>query len=123
MVEQSERIRYISIVAVLIIMVAAGILADGIGQTFNDLLTIQVTGSRLIQDFTSIGVGGAMVNAALVAALGVVVVYFSSVSLAGPTIAGIFTMLGFGLFGKTPLNCLPIMAGVWAKMVRTLGRN
>ena len=114
MVEQSERIRYISIVAVLIIMVAAGILADGIGQTFNDLLTIQVTGSRLIQDFTSIGVGGAMVNAALVAALGVVVVYFSSVSLAGPTIAGIFTMLGFGLFGKTPLNCLPIMAGVWA---------
>ena len=112
MVTESERIRYISILAVLLTMVASGLIADGIEQTFQDFLTIQVTGSRLIQDFTGIGIGGTLVNAAFVALLGISVVYFSSVTLAGPTIAGIFTMLGFGFFGKTPLNCIPIMLGV-----------
>lgn len=114
MVEPEERIRYFAVALSLILVAAFGMMADGAGKTWNDLLVIQRTGSRLIQDFTTIGIGGAMVNASLVALLGLTVVYFSSVTLAGPTIAGIYTMLGFGLFGKTPLNCLPIMAGVWA---------
>ncbi len=35
------------------------------------------------------------------------------VSLSGPTLAGIFTIMGFSLFGKTPVNSLPIVAGVF----------
>lgn len=114
MIERQERIRYISILTILVFMIVTGILVDGPAHLFENLMTIQVSSSRLIQDFTTMGAGAALVNASLVAFLGLLVVYFSSVTLAGPTIAGIFTMLGFGLFGKTPLNCLPIMAGVWA---------
>ncbi|HCS35283.1 MAG TPA: DUF1576 domain-containing protein [Sphaerochaeta sp.] len=114
MVEKSERIRYVSLAIILVLTALAGILSDGPATSFGDFLTIQSSGARLIQDFTAIGIGGAMVNAALVGLLGLGVVYFSSVTLAGPTIAGIFTILGFGFFGKTPLNCIPIMAGVWA---------
>ncbi|MFW5801887.1 MAG: DUF1576 domain-containing protein, partial [Spirochaeta sp.] len=33
--------------------------------------------------------------------------------LSGPTIAAVFTIIGFSLFGKTPLNAIPIMAGVY----------
>ncbi len=113
MIEQHERMRYLSISLFLVFLLTAGIMADGPVKTFGDLMTIQATGSRLLQDFTAIGTGGAMVNAALVALIGLAVVYFSSVTLAGPTMAAIFTMLGFGFFGKTVLNCLPIMAGVW----------
>ena len=114
MVEQSERIRYILLGSILILIAFLGIVSNGPTETLKDFLTIQTTGSRLIQDFTAIGIGGAMVNAALVGLLGLAVVFFSSVTLAGPTIAGIFTLLGFGFFGKTLLNCIPIMAGVWA---------
>ncbi|HKL58928.1 MAG TPA: DUF1576 domain-containing protein, partial [Sphaerochaeta sp.] len=41
------------------------------------------------------------------------IVFFATISLSGPTIAAIFTMIGFGFFGKTPLNILPLIAGVW----------
>jgi hypothetical protein len=34
------------------------------------------------------------------------------VRLSGPTVAAVFTMFGFGLFGKTPLNAIPIFIGV-----------
>jgi hypothetical protein len=48
-----------------------------------------------------------------VGALGFLLVKINRVSLSGPTIAAIFTMLGFGLFGKTLLNSLPVLAGVF----------
>ena len=53
-----------------------------------------------------------MLNAVLVAVAGMVLVRVSAVRLSGPTVAAIFTLLGFGLFGKTVMNVLPIFAGV-----------
>jgi hypothetical protein len=38
----------------------------------------------------------------------------SGAHLSGPTIAGVFTMAGFGLFGKNVWSIWPIMLGVWA---------
>lgn len=112
MVETSERNLYILMAMLLTAILAAGIVTDGLATTTRDLLVLQTTGVRLIQDFTVTGIGGALVNAAVVALIGLIFVYFTDVRLAGPTIAAIFTMLGFGLFGKTVLNCIPIMAGV-----------
>ncbi len=111
--ERTERNLYILVASVLFAIGAAGIITDGPIETIKGLIMLQTTGARLIQDFTMVGVGAALLNAALVAAIGLVLVFFSSVSLSGPTIAAIFTMAGFGLFGKTPLNCLPIIGGVW----------
>ncbi len=111
--ENTERNLYIVVASVLFALAAAGIITDGLSETIKGLMTLQIKGARLIQDFTVVGVGAALLNAALVATIGLVLVFFSSVSLSGPTIAAIFTMAGFGLFGKTVLNCLPIIGGVW----------
>ncbi|MDD2297659.1 MAG: DUF1576 domain-containing protein [Sphaerochaetaceae bacterium] len=124
MIEKHERIRYIALLCMLLGIILAGFTVDGVHKSLVDFIKIQTSSSRLIQDFTAIGVGGALVNASLVALIGLSLVFFSSVSLSGPTLAAVFTLLGFGLFGKTPLNNLPIMAGVWiaARFARkTLG--
>lgn len=90
-----------------------GLALDGPTQTLKGFLHLQVRGARLINDFTQAGAGSAMFNAALVGLVGLIIVFFSTISLSGPTIAAIFTMVGFGFFGKTPLNALPIIGGVW----------
>ena len=70
--------------------------------------------ARLVNDFTlAASDGAALVNATLVALIGLVLVRINGVRLSGPTVAAVFTMFGFGLFGKTPLNILPIMMGVF----------
>lgn len=90
-----------------------GLSLQGPVPALQGLLRIQVHPARLLNDFTIVGgEGGALVNAALVAALGLLLVRVVGVRLSGPTVAAVFTILGFGLFGKTPLNALPIFAGV-----------
>ena len=101
-----------------------GLVLDGPAPTLQGFLRLQVRGARLINDFTQAGTGAAMFNAALVGLIGLIIVFFSSISLSGPTIAAIYTMIGFGFFGKTPLNILPLIGGVWiaAKIAnKTLG--
>ncbi|MCG8480437.1 MAG: DUF1576 domain-containing protein [Spirochaetales bacterium] len=90
-----------------------GVVIQGPTATFRGLATIQYHPARLLNDFTVVGgEGAALLNAALVALLGLLLVKVHRVRLSGPTIAAIFTMFGFGLFGKTPTNALPIIAGV-----------
>ncbi len=111
--ERQERQRYILIGLFLLIATALGMIEQGVGETFSSFITIQSVPGRLIQDYTTFGVGGALLNASLVALMGLLVVRFSSVSLAGPTIAAVFTMFGFGLFGKSVLNSGWIILGVY----------
>ena len=119
-VERTEKQLYAVMTTILCALALTGILVDGPLHTFRGLLQLQTHAGRLINDFTTVGVGAALLNSALVGAIGLVLVYFVEVSFSGPTIAAIFTLAGFGLFGKTPLNCLPIIAGVWiaAKIAR-----
>jgi hypothetical protein len=123
-VERTEKHLYIVIATILCAVAITGVAVDGPIETLNGLLILQTHAGRLINDFTTVGVGSALLNSALVGAIGLILVYFAEVSLSGPTIAAIFTLAGFGLFGKTPLNCLPIIFGVWiaARIARkTLG--
>lgn len=108
----------------ILTLCVVGLVLDGPLPALGGFVQLQGKGSRLINDFTSYGVGSALFNAGLVGLIGLSVVFFATVSLSGPTISAIFTMIGFGLFGKTPLNCIPIILGVWiaAKLARkTLG--
>lgn len=45
--------------------------------------------------------------------MGLILISLSKVQLSGPTFAAIFTMMGFALFGKTPMNIFPIIFGVY----------
>lgn len=124
MVDRLECRLYRLVAVLLATSFIAGLLSDGPQKAFADFLSIQISGARLINDFTSIGIGGALLNASSVAAIGLLLVRFADVRFGSPTLAAVFTMWGFGFFGKTPLNILPIMAGVWMVSVlirKTLG--
>ena len=102
---------------VLVILVgsaAAGIATTGLVPSLKGLWDIQSHPARLLNDFTqATNDGAALLNAALVALFGLALIRINRVRLSGPTIAAVFTLFGFGLFGKTPLNILPIMTGVY----------
>ncbi|AEV28127.1 Protein of unknown function (DUF1576) [Sphaerochaeta pleomorpha str. Grapes] len=122
--ERTEKYLYTIMLFFILALAIVGLAIDGPLPVFDGFLQIQSKGSRLINDFTTYGVGSAMFNAALVGLIGLSVVFFATVSLSGPTISAIFTMIGFGFFGKTPLNCVPVILGVWlaAKIAhKTLG--
>jgi hypothetical protein len=90
----------------------SGLLVDGV-DALTGLVRLQTAPARLLQDFVEIGgTGATLINAALVAAIGMLVTHLSGIQLSGPTIAAVFTMFGFGMLGKTPLAILPVMAGV-----------
>ncbi|MDY7078681.1 MAG: DUF1576 domain-containing protein [Chloroflexota bacterium] len=77
------------------------------------LLRIFQSQSVLLSDYIEIGgIGAALVNAGLVGVAGLLLAYLNGVLLSGPIIAAVFTMAGFGLFGKNLLNIWPIILGV-----------
>jgi len=68
---------------------------------------------RLITDFTHlIGYGTTFVNMSVLGFLSLFYVLIIGGTVNGPALAGIFTVVGFGAFGKHLKNCLPVMVGV-----------
>ena len=112
MAREDETWLYLLFGAVLLTVAAAAVLSDGV-DAIAGVWRLQVHPARLLNDFVAIeGAGSALLNAVLVAAIGLVIVRATGIRLSGPTIAAVFTMFGFGLFGKTPLNAIPILLGV-----------
>ena len=97
----------------MVAIVLLGLIVQGPGEALQGAIDLQYHPARLLNDFTSIGgEGAALVNAAVMALLSLLLVRLQGVRLSGPTVAAVFTIFGFGLFGKTPTNALPIIIGV-----------
>ena len=58
------------------------------------------------------GAGPVLVNTGLNGILGILYILIVGGDLNGPTLGGIFTIMGFSAFGKHPRNILPVMIGV-----------
>ena len=111
--QRNERILYALVTLLISTLAVTGILLEGPWQVIRQTLSLQTESARLINDFTRYGVGTAMFNAATVGALCLILVFFATVSLSGPTLSAILTVMGFSFFGNTLLNCIPLIAGVW----------
>lgn len=59
------------------------------------------------------GAGPVMVNIGINGLIGIAYVLLVEGDLNGPTLGGIFTIMGFSAFGKHPRNIIPVMFGVW----------
>ena len=87
-------------------------------QTPQELLTgmveIITSSGILISDYMVIGgIGPALVNGGLVGLIGLILIKINKVPMVGASIAAIFTMIGFGFFGKNILTIFPILFGVY----------
>jgi len=68
----------------------------------------------LVTDFPSlVGWPATLINMGLVSLIGLNYTILIGGTLTGPTLGGLFTMLGFAAFGKHPRNILPPMLGVY----------
>ena len=117
---ESEKPVYLLMVIIISGFACAGVLDQGLISAAEGFLYLQSHPARLLNDFTLAGgTGAALLNSAAVGAIGLLLVRFNKVRLSGPTVAAVFTIMGFGLFGKTPVNILPIISGVYisAKIV------
>jgi hypothetical protein len=100
-------------ISFFLVMIILGISADGIVKSFTGFLWLQMQPARLINDFFALaGIGATLFNATAVGIIALGFVLLLKVRLSGPTFAAIFTIFGFGLFGKTVFNILPIIIGV-----------
>ena len=105
-----ELIILLYILAIFIV----GLLMQPLDDLMIGLKNIFMTTGVLITDYMVVGgVGPALVNAAVVAFIGYLVLILNKVSFRGMAIAAIFTMMGFALMGKNIWSVLPIIFGVF----------
>lgn len=84
-------------------------------------VTIILSRDALITDYFELaGYGAAFFNAALVLALGILLIWKEKIPFTGLSVAVLFINVGFALFGKNPINVLPIIVGtfIYAKVHR-----
>ena len=111
--QEVEKPLYWYILFFLSALVAAALLHRGPEAAVRGFLLLQKSPTRLVTDFTvTAGIGGTLLNASIVGAIGLFIMHLVRVRLSGPTIAALFTMMGFSLFGSTPLNMFPLILGV-----------
>lgn len=105
----------------MLALLGLGLVCGPLEAILPGLLCILQSQSVLLSDYLAIGgIGAALVNAGLVGMAGLLLAYLNGVPLLGPIIAAVFTMAGFGLFGKNVLNIWPIILGVavFSRVVR-----
>ncbi len=88
------------------------------GAKFSQYKKLWAESGRLASDYVVItDLGTTLVNMGLVGLIALAYVLLVGGDLNGATLAGIFTVAGFGALGKHPRNILPIMAGVYLSSV------
>jgi len=78
------------------------------------LADILTTRDALLTDYFGIGgIGGRCVNAGLLTLAAAFVYRWTDARITGASVAALFLVLGFGLFGKNLLNVCAIILGVY----------
>ena len=95
-----------------LLLIGFGFLTDPPGTIFRGIINIVRAPAGLITDSIIIGgMGGAFVNAGLVTLISIALLRLVKLSFTGISVACIFLMAGFSLFGKDVFNIFPIIIG------------
>lgn len=101
------------IISFAVLLTAAAFLCDSPADILLGMEKILTARSVLITDYFVVGgMGAAFLNAALVLAVGIVLVLANKIPFSGPTMAALFMNAGYGLWGKNPMNIIPIVLGI-----------
>jgi hypothetical protein len=97
--------------AFLLTVITTGFAWGGRLGSYKNLLRL---GGRLPTDFVrEIGLGTTLVNMGVVGMIALGYIHFVGGDVNGATLAGVFTVFGFGALGKHPRNIIPVMLGVY----------
>jgi hypothetical protein len=91
-----------------------GFLVDSPAEIGSGLAAILLSRDVLLTDYFGVGgIGAGCVSAGLVTLASCFVYRIAGAKITGASVAALFLVLGFGLFGKNLLNVWGIVAGVW----------
>lgn len=113
-IKSEDKLKELVVFIYVVALLSIGLLIQDSIDLLEGLKVIMSSPGLLITDYMVIGgVGAAIVNASLVGLIGFVILKLNKVVFNGPAIAAVFTMIGFGLFGKNIWSVLPIIFGVY----------
>lgn len=111
--QKGNELKRFSIVTVILLFVAAFAMGSP-AQIAAGMKVILLSRDALITDYFELaGYGAAFFNAGLVAAIAVSMTFIWKIPYTGLTVMAIFFNIGYGLWGKNPVNMLPLLAGTW----------
>lgn len=97
-----------------IVLVAAAFCLETPKGLALGMIKIILSRDALITDYFELaGYGSAFLNSALVLAIGMGLIRSLKIPYTGFTMAVLFINVGFALFGKNPVNVMPIILGTW----------
>ena len=91
-----------------------GLKQHGLKKVKSNLIAMTKHSGRLATDYYNMFGASSYVNVGILGIIGTLVVIVLRGDINGPTIAGIFCIMGFGFFGKNLKNVPPIMIGAIA---------
>ncbi len=101
-------------VGTLAYLLAASFLMGTPKEIFQGTTTIVFSRDALITDYFALtNYGAGLFNATVVLALAFLLVTVMKVPYTGLTMAALFMNVGYGLWGKNPINMLPLLLGTW----------
>lgn len=105
-----------TIIVMVVVVIIVGLFSLGVyinNRAIIELPRVFRYKGRLITDFTHlVGYGTTFVNMSIVGAFSLAYVILIGGIVNGPVLAGIFTVIGFGAFGKHLKNAVPVVLGV-----------
>jgi len=105
--------RYLVLTFYMSVLMVIGLMWPQEGSFWESYKRILFSPGILVSDFFAVGsIGTAVFNAGLLGLIAVALLFFTKTLVSGPTMAAVFTVAGFSMFGKTPLNVWPIILGV-----------
>ncbi len=115
LVEHLDRFFEVFFGVVFVALMVLGVIVArrGEGGLREGVVRIYRSSGRLVSDFVQIGgLGASLVNMGVMGTISAIFVLLLRGHFNGPVIGGILTVVGFAAFGKHPLNCVPVLAGV-----------
>jgi hypothetical protein len=112
--ELSDNRRYVILACYIGSLILFGFLVNSPEEVFSGIMKILTSPDTLITDYMGVGGrGAALVNAGTLTLIILGIFYYNRLQVNGVTIACLFTVMGFGLFGKNLFNIWFIVLGVY----------
>ncbi len=113
-IKVSEGTEYLVMYTLSALIMLSSLFFNSPKEIYSGIIKILVEPSVLVSDYMFVAnIGAAFFNAGILMIITLTIAKFEGVIMSGPTIAAVFTVGGFALFGKNLYNIWSIMLGVY----------